>query len=459
MNKLLQRQIEKFLGHAEAAPPGLGPLFEAISDAYDGFDADRHLIERSLDISSEELTQINRKLRKEISEHRATEDKLRHSVSLLTATLESTADGILVVDRHGHIKGFNRKFAALWDIPETLLAGGADEQLLVFVRDQVAEPQAFLTRIQQLYADPAAESSDTICFKDGRVLERCSKPQYLGDDIVGRVWSFRDITERVRAQERQDRLVRDLENTSSRLESVNKELNAFAYVVSHDLKAPLRGMRTLADWIATDYADRIGPEGQEQCRLLLNRADRMQDLINGILQYSRAGRVQEDRIRLDLAALVPEIVDLLAPPPHIRIVIPDDLPVVQLERIRVTQVFQNLLSNAIKYLDKPEGHITVGCRGDGAWWTFSVADNGPGIEEKYHEKIFQLFQTLAPRDDCESTGIGLSLVKKIVETYGGTVWVESARGEGSTFFFTLPRTPACGPEEPQPLCAAAAPSS
>jgi signal transduction histidine kinase len=143
---------------------------------------------------------------------------------------------------------------------------------------------------------------------------------------------------------------------------------------------------------------------------------------------------------VDLNELVPQVVDMLAAPEHITITIRDELPVVLCEQTRILQVFQNLLSNAIKYMDKPQGLITVGCTGEAEQWTFSVSDNGPGIDEKYHDRIFQLFQTLAPRDDYESTGIGLTLVKKIVELYRGKVWVESRLGAGSTFFFTLPKT-------------------
>ncbi len=439
MNKLLRRQIEGFWGNAESIPPELAPLFQAIGDTYDRFDTGRYLIERARDISPEELLQINERLRREVVERQQTQEKLQHAISLLTATLESTADGILVIDRQGKVVGFNRKFAELWRIPDALLASGEDERLLSFVLEQLADPQAFLDRVQQLYREPAAESSETLYFKDGRVFERYSKPQLLGDEIVGRVWSFRDVTTRVQAQEKRDHLVAELEEASHRLEMANRELNDFAHVVSHDLKAPLRGIRTVADWIATDCADQLSPEAREQLGLLCQRTDRMQGLIDGILQYSRVGRVPEERVRIDLKELVAQVLDMLAPPANVEITITDELPVVELERTRVFQVFQNLLSNALKYLDKPVGHIAIGCRDDGPCWTFRVADNGPGIDEKYHEKIFELFQTLARSHDGQSTGIGLTLVKKIVEFYGGEVWVESVAGKGSTFFFTLPK--------------------
>ena len=202
----------------------------------------------------------------------------------------------------------------------------------------------------------------------------------------------------------------------------------------------MRGIRTLAEWISQDDANKLSDESREQFGLLVARVNRMQDLIDGILQYSRAGRVNEGRVRIDLGELVAEVIDTLVPPENVAITIEDELPVIELERIRVFEVFQNLLSNAIKYMDKPQGRIRIGCTGQDEFWRFSVSDNGPGIEERYFERIFQLFQTLSPHDDRESTGIGLTVVKKIVEMYGGEVGVESKLGQGSTFFFTLPRT-------------------
>ncbi len=165
----------------------------------------------------------------------------------------------------------------------------------------------------------------------------------------------------------------------------------------------------------------------------------MHGLIDGILQYSRAGRVREKKSVTDLQVLVTEVIDLLAPPPHISVKIEGTLPVISCEKTRVAQVFQNLISNGIKYFDKPQGDIRIRCADRRSEWAFSVSDNGPGIAAKYFERIFQLFQTLAPRDKVEGTGVGLSVVKKIIDSDGGRVWVESELGSGSTFHFTLPK--------------------
>ncbi|OHB64996.1 MAG: hypothetical protein A2Y76_14200 [Planctomycetes bacterium RBG_13_60_9] len=196
----------------------------------------------------------------------------------------------------------------------------------------------------------------------------------------------------------------------------------------------------MADWLSTDYADRFDEQGKEYLTLLAGRVDRMQGLIDGVLQYSRVGRTEQATVPVDLGRLLSEIVENLGAPEKISVQIDGDLPTVDADPTRITQVFQNLLSNAIKYMDKPQGNITVGCVEEDGFWKFSVSDNGPGIEQKHFDRIFKLFQTLASRDDRESTGVGLTIAKKIVEMYGGRIWVESEVGQGSTFFFTLPQT-------------------
>jgi light-regulated signal transduction histidine kinase (bacteriophytochrome) len=234
------------------------------------------------------------------------------------------------------------------------------------------------------------------------------------------------------AEEKQATLLRQLEN-------ISKEFQDFVYIISHDLKAPLRAVKALTDWLAADYADKFDDDGKEQLKLLVSRVNRMQNLLDGVLQYSRIGRITEDKVQINLNELLPEIIESLVPPANIHITIENKLPVIVSEPTRIRQVFENLLSNAVRFMDKPEGVIKVGCLEEGDFWKFSVSDNGPGIAEKHFEKIFRLFQTLQAKDQFESTGVGLTLVKKIVELYGGSIWVESKVGEGSTFFFTLPK--------------------
>jgi len=229
------------------------------------------------------------------------------------------------------------------------------------------------------------------------------------------------------------------EELQKKIDSISAEFKDFVYIISHDLKAPLRAIKALTDWLAADYADKFDADGKEQLKMLLTRVDRMNNLLEGVLQYSRIGRVTENKIEIKLNELVPEIIETLNVPAGIHITIENPLPAIVSEPTRVRQVFENLLSNAVRFMGKPEGTVKVGCTEEGGFWKFSVSDNGPGIDQQYFEKIFRLFQTLQAKDQFESTGVGLTIAKKIVELYGGRIWVTSKVGQGSTFYFTLPK--------------------
>ncbi len=232
------------------------------------------------------------------------------------------------------------------------------------------------------------------------------------------------------------------ERLQAQVDRMSHELKEFAYLVSHDLKAPLRAIKTLVDWISTDYADKLDEEGREQLMLLVSRVDRMHRLLDGVLEYSRIGRIREPLAPVNLNEMVPELIDAMNPAGPILVTVESQLPVIQAEPSRVRQVFEHLIGNAIRFMDKPQGLVRVQCVEDGGSWLFSVSDNGCGIKEEHFERIFKIFQTLAPKDQCESTGMGLTLVKKIVDLHGGRVWVESEAGEGSTFWFTWPKVQA-----------------
>jgi signal transduction histidine kinase len=247
----------------------------------------------------------------------------------------------------------------------------------------------------------------------------------------GAVVSHENITQRWLLEQQQKALVAELL-------TANRELSDFAYVVSHDLKAPLRGISSLASWLVTDFAEKLGAEGREHLNLIASRVKRLSGLIDAILAYSRAGRSGEGRVLVDVKRLVLNSIDLLAPPAHIHTALTGTWPHLTIEPVKLGQVFQNLLSNAFDFMDKAEGRVQVDCRREAQHWHVSVADNGPGIEARHFERVFQLFQTLASRDELERTGVGLALVKKIVELEGGSVWLESRPGLGSTFHFTLP---------------------
>ncbi|WP_008312288.1 PAS domain-containing protein [Leptolyngbya sp. PCC 6406] len=266
-----------------------------------------------------------------------------------------------------------------------------------------------------------------------------------------------NITRRYQAEARVQQLNADLEqrvaartqelthlnavllHTTALLEKRNHELDQFVYVASHDLKAPLRAIANLSSWLEEDLTGTLPEENQDQLRLLRGRVHRMEALINGLLEYSRAGRRQVTLARISSGTLVAEVIDSLAPPKTFTLVVPPDMPVLVTKVLPLQQVFANLISNAIKYVNRPDGHIAIAWADQGDAYRFSVADNGPGIESSYHEKIFAVFQTLQARDQIESTGIGLAIVKKVVEAEGGRVTVESTVGSGTTFHFTWPK--------------------
>jgi PAS domain S-box-containing protein len=246
-----------------------------------------------------------------------------------------------------------------------------------------------------------------------------------------------DITGRKNAEAVVEQRARDFARLASQLRKTNEELDQFAYITSHDLKAPLRGIANLSRWIEEDMGPAMTPEAHQQMELLRGRVNRMENLIDGLLQYSRVGRVTTYVEEIDVSRLVAMVVDLLSPPAGFRVEVEGTLPVLRGEKIRLQQVFMNLIGNAIKHHDRPEqGRVTIRCADLGRWYRFEVSDNGPGIAKRFHEKIFVIFQTLLPRDEREGAGVGLSLVRKIVEEQGGTVEVDSEEGRGATFRFT-----------------------
>jgi signal transduction histidine kinase len=235
----------------------------------------------------------------------------------------------------------------------------------------------------------------------------------------------------------QDNLEDLVSQRTSELDVANRDLKTFVHVAAHDLKAPIRAVGTLADWIRADCEDKIGAESKAHLDLLSNRAVRLSRHIDRILEYSEVSSGNGPAGPVDLHEVVHEVLEKIAPPPGLEVVIEDELPVVAADRTRMVQIFENLLSNAVRYMDKPTGSVRIGCVPEGDGWRFHVSDTGPGIEERFFSKVFAMFQTLSPRDEVEATGMGLPIVKRIVELYGGTIWLESVVGQGSTFYFTL----------------------
>lgn len=368
----------------------------------------------------------------DITEHKLAEDALRESERRFRELLGNVKLAALVLDKGGRITFCNDFFLQLTGWKREEVKGRDFVGTFVPLPLQERDRRILTNSLQKGVAPAHGESEIQTRQGERRIILWNNTILFnLDGTIAGFASIGEDITKRRMAEEKEKELVKELE-------SANRELKDFAYIVSHDLKAPLRAIRSLAEWLYMDYRDSFDEDGKEQLDLLINRVNRMQNLLDGILHYSRVGTSKEEKILVNIREVVAEVIDLLAPPPNIVISVDEDMPFLLVDRTRLQEVFTNLLNNAIKYMDKPEGRIRISCQPQGEYWQFGVADNGPGIEEKYFDKIFGIFQTLQPRDQVESTGIGLTIVKKIVETYGGKVWVESRLGEGSTFYFTLP---------------------
>lgn len=379
----------------------------------------------------------NLEINKDISETKLVEATLRKSERLYRILADNFPNGaVFLFDRDLRYTiaagtglsamSPNAEFLTgktLWEAWEDAIAAPLEPLYCEALAGRVAvREMVFADRIYQIHVLPAIDEAG---------------------EVFSGMMMAQDITERKKAAEalrsRADELAQTsatLAATTDRLAKRNQELDQFAYIVSHDLKAPLRAIANLSSWIEEDLEDRLDPDTQHQMNLLRSRVRRMEALIDGLLQYSRVGRCQTESERVDVGELLEEIVDSLAPPPEIQIKIMPGMPVLYTERLPLTQVFSNLISNGIKHRDLPNGEIVISAEDQDDLYEFTVADDGSGIDTQYHDKIFVMFQTLQPRDKVENTGVGLAIVKKIIEDKGGNIYLTSEEGKGSTFRFT-----------------------
>jgi two-component system, sensor histidine kinase and response regulator len=379
---------------------------------------------------------------RDITERKRAERELQHTLSLLSATLESTADGILVVEPSGAISSYNRKFAEMWRLPDSVLASGNDRDAIGFVMDQLEDPDAFLSKVEQLYHRPEAESHDTLHFKDGREFERSSKPQRVGGAIAGRVWNFHDVTERKRL-EAQLAEARDKALETSRLKS------EFLATMSHEIRTPMNGVigltGLLLDTSLTEgqrqYADGVRASGEA-----------LLGIINDILDFSKieAGKLELEMVDFELAQALEEVAILAAEPARARglelvtYCLPDVSKVVRGDVGRLRQILLNLVSNAVKFTTDGEVVVRASLLSqvspDQVMVHLEVTDTGIGIDPETTERLFEPFSQADASTTRRygGTGLGLAICRRLAEAMGGTIGVRSQLGQGSTFWLDLP---------------------
>jgi PAS domain S-box-containing protein len=356
-----------------------------------------------------------------------------------SAVLRSTLDSIITMDAQGLVTEFNPAAERTFGYTREEALGKHLANLIVPERYRDAHRAGLARYVATREIHVIGKRLELPAIrKDGS--EFLSELTITVSDFDGQpafTGVLRDITSAKEQEVEREQLIKALARS-------NQELDQFAYVASHDLKAPLRGIANLSQWIEEDLGDRLGAENKAQMEMLRGRAHRMEALIDGILQYSRAGRVKAKAEEVDTGALLEEVIELIAPPTSISITVADGMPVVKAAKVPLQQVFMNLLGNAIKHTATQNPQIVVSWEDAGPFYEFSVKDNGQGIAPQYHERIFGIFQTLEARDKVEGTGIGLSVVQKIVEARGGRVWVESDIARGAAFKFLWPKVEITG---------------
>jgi PAS domain S-box-containing protein len=353
-----------------------------------------------------------------------TKEQYKANEEQFRALVEASLEGI-IFHKNGTITNCNSTLLKILGKPKEAVVGNTvcslfSGQHIENIRNFIVNPKE-----EKIEAIPDSVENNFVC-------ELIRRPLHIDGEILEAL-VIRDISERKKYEQ-------ELLNYNNSLRKINDELNQFAYIVSHDLKAPLRAIASLASFIEEDLEGQLTPEVGEHLHLLKGRVQRMQNLIDGILEFSRVGRTVQTIEFVQVSQIIEDIIHdatARADDKSVHIIYSHSMPALYCSKVRIIQVFQNLISNAIKHNNKAQCEIKINCIEQAEFWEFSVTDNGPGIDPQFHEKVFNIFQTLSARDNKENTGVGLSIVKKIIEEEGkGTIWLLSEPGNGASFHFT-----------------------
>jgi PAS domain S-box-containing protein len=377
----------------------------------------------------------------DITLRKEAEAELEKSFSLIKATLESTEDGILVVNLSGKIVQFNHKFAEMWRIPQEILAEGNDNEALSYVKNQLINPESFIENVKQLYSQPEATSSDLLEFSDGRFFERYSQPQKINGRSVGRVWSFRDITQKKKAEH-------DLIAAKMKAEESDRLKTAFLHNVSHEIRTPMNAIIGFSSLL--NEPDLNEPDRQQYTEIIFQSSNQLLSIINDIVDVANieSGLVKVNMVRTDLNFSLRNLDEQFSYsgkkfkiPITLSTGLPDEKAIIMTDNTKLIQILSNLINNSIKFTRK--GNIDFGYSLKGKCLQFFVSDTGIGIPQDSIGKIFDRFYQVDRTVSRQfgGTGLGLSICKAYAELLGGNITVSSEPEKGTTFFVSIPYLP------------------
>lgn len=396
-----------------------------------------------------------RLLRQLATELRKQELGLEESRNLLQTIVANIVDGVMTIDPHGKVTTFNHAAEKMFGYTPTE-AIGCNWQELLIERDDLTQKLKIHLPGSSSKLIPTGKIWQAIGQrKNGEwfPLEVSINSIPFDDDLIAIV---RDITERQQAEAKLQAKASELIALNASLTTINdcliqknRELDQFAYITSHDLTAPLRAIASLSEWIEEDLDEHLSVETRfskgdalrTQMHLLRNRVQRMYSLLNGLLEYSRAGTNSTPITTVDVSTLLTEIIQTIDPPTTFTIRIVSPMPILDTRKQPLKQIFAHLIDNAIRHHPTKMGTVEVSAIDLGDRYEFAIADNGDGIEPQFQDRIYTIFQTLKPRDIQENIGAGLAIVKKIAIAEGGTIELESSAGNGAIFRFTWPKQP------------------
>ena len=395
----------------------------------------RSHLEKLVDERTAELIKANEQLQREITERKQVEEALTYERDLFHALMDNIPDRIYFKGTQGRFLRVSKTLADMHGLSDPAqLVGKTDFDF--FTEEHARQFYADEQEVMQS-GQPSVGKEEKEMWLDGRETWSLTSITPFRDkegNIIGIFGIARDITPRKRAEEEREQLLAELE-------AKNRELDSFVYTVSHDLRSPLVSLQGFSTRLLESYSDQLDGRGRLYVERIQANTEHMGELISDLLELSRIGRVVGPLEAVPLGEVVDRVVqqwELRLRERSVELEVAPDLPTVQGDRHRLEQVMANLLDNAVKFMDQqPRPRVEVGWRDEGEAYVIYVRDNGIGIAPPYHDRIFDIFQRLE-EVQAEGTGVGLAIVKRIVEHHGGRVWVESERGQGATLYFSLP---------------------